>query len=168
MLRQGLRLKVASQSFGIDNRSYAPGTIMIPVAGQNKSPEQIHGIINEAAQLSGVNFYDMDSGLTPNGIDLGSDGFNLLRTPEIMLLVGDGVRSTDAGEIWHLLDQRYDMKISKVEVSAFNRADLNRYNVIIMAGGYLQRSVSRPNEGMGPARGHPHRLPGSHCLGKKQ
>jgi hypothetical protein len=147
MLRQGLRLKVASQSFGIDNRSYAPGTIMIPVAGQNKSPEQIHGIINQAAQLSGAKFFDMDSGLTPNGIDLGSDGFNLLRSPEIMLLVGDGVRSTDAGEIWHLLDQRYDMKISKVDVSAVNRSNLNRYNVIIMAGGsYSGLSADRMKE----------------------
>lgn len=135
LLNQGLRLKVASQPFAIDKRSYRPGTVMLPVAGQNKTPEQIHGLVTLASQMAGVRFYDMDTGLTPTGIDLGSGDFRPLKLPEVLLLVGEGVQSTDAGEIWHLLDQRYDMKVAKVETGTANRISLNRYNVIIMPSG---------------------------------
>ncbi|HRD83154.1 MAG TPA: zinc carboxypeptidase, partial [Saprospiraceae bacterium] len=44
-------------------------------------------------------------------------------------------RSTDAGEIWHLLDQRYDMRVTKVEMTALGRVDLNKYTAVIMPGG---------------------------------
>jgi len=135
LLQQGLRMKVASTGFSMDNRAYPPGTILLPVVGQNKTPEQIHGLITIASQIGGVRFYDMDTGLTPIGIDLGSDDFRLLKTPEVLLLVGEGVRSTDAGEIWHLLDQRYDMRVTKVEMTALGRVDLNKYTAVIMAGG---------------------------------
>ena len=135
LLQQGLRMKVASTGFSINNRSYPPGTILLPVAGQNKTPEQIHGLLTIASQMAGVRFYDMDTGLTPVGIDLGSDDFKLLKTPEVLLLVGEGVRSTDAGEIWHLLDQRYDIRVTKVEMTALGRVDLNKYTAVIMPGG---------------------------------
>lgn len=135
LLQQGLRLKVASKPFSIDTRSYSPGTIMLPVAGQNKTAEQIHGLVTVASQISGVRFFDMDTGLTPDGIDLGSGDFRPLKLPQILLLTGDGVRSTDAGEIWHLLDQRYDMRVTKVEGASIGRISLDRYTVIIMPGG---------------------------------
>lgn len=135
LLQQGLRLKVAAKPFRIDNRSYSPGTVMLPVAGQGKTPEQLHGLVTVASQTAGVRFFDMDTGLTPEGIDLGSGDFKPLKQPEVLLMVGDGVRSTDAGEIWHLLDQRYDMKVAKVEAAAIGRVDLGRYTAIIMPGG---------------------------------
>ncbi len=135
LLKQGLLLKVASAPFALDKRNYAPGAIMLPVAGQGKTPEQIHGLVTLASQMAGVRFYDMDTGLTPTGIDLGSGDFRPLKLPEVMLIVGDGIQNTDAGEIWHLLDQRYDMKVTKVETGALGRIDINRYNVIIMPGG---------------------------------
>jgi hypothetical protein len=51
------------------------------------------------------------------------------------MFVGPGVTAGSAGEIWHLLDQRFDMPLALVETSAFGRVDLNKYSVIIMADG---------------------------------
>lgn len=48
------------------------------------------------------------------------------------LLVGDGITPYDAGEIWHLFDQRYDMKITKLDTRNFSSADLRRYTDIII------------------------------------
>ena len=47
---------------------------------------------------------------TSQGIDLGSSDFTTVKKPEIALLVGDGVRSYDAGEIWHLLDTDIELQ----------------------------------------------------------
>jgi hypothetical protein len=47
-------------------------------------------------------------------------------------LVGKGVTYNDAGEIWHLFDQRYDMKLSKIDTEYFNTVDLDRYTALII------------------------------------
>ena len=135
LLAQGLRLKVAAQPFSIKGHSFAPGTILLSVAEQTKNPDQIHELVTKASQLAGVSFWDMDTGLTPEGIDLGSANFVSLKKPEILLATGEGVNSLDAGEVWHLLDQRYDMRVTKVDVAAMSRISLERYNVIILADG---------------------------------
>jgi hypothetical protein len=51
------------------------------------------------------------------------------------MIVGPGVNATDAGELWFLLDQRMNMTVSHLESAVFNRADLNKYNTLIMVGG---------------------------------
>jgi hypothetical protein len=49
--------------------------------------------------------------------------------------VGDGVSGYEAGQIWHLLDQRVGMPITKVDVSDFGRIDWGRYDVLVLVGG---------------------------------
>jgi hypothetical protein len=55
--------------------------------------------------------------------------------PRVAMLVGNGVSATDAGEIWHLMDQRMDMPATHLDVQSFARADLSRYNTLIMVSG---------------------------------
>jgi len=50
--------------------------------------------------------------------------------------VGDGVRSYDAGEIWHLFDTRYDMKITKIDTRYFKNVDLSTYTDLILPSGW--------------------------------
>lgn len=55
--------------------------------------------------------------------------------PKIAMIVGNGTNALDAGEVWHLLDQRFNIPATHLEQATFNRANLNRYNTIIMVGG---------------------------------
>ncbi|MDZ7649884.1 MAG: hypothetical protein U5K54_23605 [Cytophagales bacterium] len=52
-----------------------------------------------------------------------------------MMPIGAGVSSYEAGEVWHLLDQRIGMPISKVDLLNFSRVNLSDYNVLVMVGG---------------------------------
>ena len=52
-----------------------------------------------------------------------------------MILGGSGVTPNDVGEVWHLLDRRYDMQLSIVEIPRFNSISLSRYNTIVMVNG---------------------------------
>jgi hypothetical protein len=51
------------------------------------------------------------------------------------MITGPGVNATDAGEVWHLLDQRMNMTATHLEPTIFNRAELNKYNTLILVGG---------------------------------
>ena len=77
--------------------------------------EDIYNKLLEIAKKYNINFKSQSTGIT-SGIDLGSDYFINVNQPVIGLIVGDGVRSYDAGEIWHLLDTRYNIPITKLDV----------------------------------------------------
>ncbi len=142
LLNKNLRAKVATQPFSTGSRTLQPGTIMIPVQGQDDlNPETVHKIITEAARATGVLFLDQDTGLTPAGMDLGSGNFKPLEKAKILLLSGNGTSSYNVGAIWHLLDQRYDISVTMIDANDLDGSDLSRYNTIILANGNY-RTVS--------------------------
>lgn len=131
VLKKGLRAKVSMKRFKANGKSYDYGTILIPARNQDLTTSELFTFLNDLAQDSHINIDAVSTGLN-DGIDLGSNNFRSLELPKIALLVGEGMSSYDAGEIWHLLDTRYDIIATKLDTKNFSRADLNRYNTIIM------------------------------------
>ncbi|MFH0843512.1 MAG: M14 family zinc carboxypeptidase [Bacteroidota bacterium] len=134
----GIITKVATGRFTYDDGSFRHeflyGTILVPVSGQSLSPEQVRSLIGTIAADCRITVYGVSTSLTPEGIDLGSSGFTVLRKPSILMIVGDGTNSTDAGEIWHMLDTRFNMPVTMVTASRFGSVDLSGYNVLIITG----------------------------------
>lgn len=139
LLKNDLRAKVAMKQFGTKDKSYDYGTIMIPVQNQSKNADELYQFLNELAKESHVQIDAISTGLT-EGVNLGSNEFRPLTLPKVALIVGNGISSYDAGEIWHLLDQRYDMILTKLDTDNLGRVDLSRYNTIIMPSGNLDKS----------------------------
>ena len=137
LLNKGIRIKASQKQFKANGKTYDYGTLMIPAKNQSKSPENLYQLISQLAEESHLNIDAVSTGLN-DGIDLGSNNFRPLELPKIALLVGDGMTSYDAGEIWHLLDTRYDIPVTKLDTRNFGRVDLSRYNVIIMVNGRLE------------------------------
>jgi hypothetical protein len=131
ILQKGLRAKVGMKPFTLENKTYDYGTILIPVQNQKFSANEIFEFLSEVSKKTNVSITNVNTGLT-HGIDLGSGQFRLVKRPEVALLVGDGVNSSDAGEIWHVFDQRYDILITKLDTKNFNRTDISRYTDIII------------------------------------
>ena len=131
ILDKGLRVKTATRKFSIKGREYDYGTYMIPVQSQDLNSDEIYELLNEVSKEYNVNFESHSTGIT-DGIDFGSNNFIIVKQPKIGLIVGDGVRSYDAGEIWHLLDVRYDIPISKLDIGNLRYMDLNKYSHIIL------------------------------------
>jgi len=134
ILNQGVRAKVSLRPFSIEGNQYDYGTILIPVHNQSKNATELYDLLNKVAQESHVQIRGVSTGLT-QGVDLGSSEFKTLKEPKIALLVGNGISSNDAGEIWHLFDTRYDITVTKLDTDNLNRTDLSRYNTIIAVSG---------------------------------
>lgn len=123
-----------------DLMKFGYGTVVIPVAYQKSI-----GAIELAQKLDalgrkwGISFYSVDSGYIPNGSDLGSANYTPLTKPRILMVAGESVNSRDAGELWHLFDQRYQIPVTITDISALGRINLNRYTTLILPGGGLQR-----------------------------
>lgn len=139
ILAAGLIAKVATKQFSAETTEgvldFDYGSILIPVQIQHKSAEAIYDLLNKIAARDGIDFYAVQTGLTPTGIDLGSRNMENLRLPRTLMIVGDGASSYDAGEVWHLFDQRYDMPITMVTKDDFGSIDLSHYNTLILVSG---------------------------------
>ena len=131
ILNENLRAYVAMQEFTSNSKTYDYGTIMIPVQNQMLTADEIHNRLSKISAESKVTITAINTGMT-GGVNLGSNQFRVLEPQKVAILVGDGISPYDAGEIWHLFDQRYDMLITKLDVANFGRADLSRYTDIII------------------------------------
>ena len=131
LLKKGIRAKVGMTPFTSQNKEYDYGTILIPVQNQDLSSKDIAKAVEEIVAQTGVTIDPANSGQTQK-INLGSNQFKALKLPKVAMLVGDGINPYDAGEIWHLFDQRYDMRITKLDTKNFGRVDISKYTDIIM------------------------------------
>ena len=136
MQSKGLMVSSAFKPFssqtkaGIKEFNY--GSILIPVRNQNKDVDEVFEIIQEAQQKFEVPIYAVDSGFSKSGPDLGSRNFAVITKPKTAMLIGEGVNSYEAGEVWHLLDTRVEMPITKIRSSMFDRVSLNEYTALVL------------------------------------
>ncbi len=133
ILEKGIRVKVAGSAFAMDGKQFDYGTVLIPVQNQEMSSGEIYEFLSEVAAEDHIHIHAVSTGLT-QGIDLGSSEFKRIKKQKVALIVGKGIRSYDAGEIWHLFDTRYDMKITKIDLDYLPETDLSSYTDIILPG----------------------------------
>jgi hypothetical protein len=131
------RLMVAPFTIPVEGapRRFERSTIALPLATGGVEPGEIHQTVRRLADETGVSFYAVATGRTDDGPDLGGPSARVLRQPRIALLSGPGTRSSQVGEIWHLLNERMGVPVTLLELDRLPRADLGRYNTLIVPGG---------------------------------
>lgn len=148
LLSGGAIVKTAFKPFtakaGGSDRSFGYGSLIIPVQQQNLSPDSLFRLVSAVSKEAGVAIQGVETGYSVGGIDLGSNQVRTVKKPEALMLVGpgpssapfsSGVSAYEAGEVWHLLDRRVGMPITKVDLAAFPRVNLSRYNTLVMVSG---------------------------------
>lgn len=141
LLSEDITARVAHKPFRSNTSSgdgdieFGYGTIIIAVQEQDLSPEELYEKLQEIASEHKVTFYNVSTGMTPSGIDLGSNNVQPVEKPEVALVVGSGTSSYRAGEAWFLLNKHVGLGVTKIRKPQFPRTDLNRYNTIILVDG---------------------------------
>ncbi len=139
MQQKGIVASSAAKPFKAKTRNGAKdfnyGAVLITVSLQKNDATSVFKTIKEAQGKFEVPIFAIDSGLSLGGIDLGSGTISPIKKVKAAMLIGDGVRSYEAGEVWHLLDTRVGMPITKIPMRNFNRVNLDRYTTLVMVSG---------------------------------
>ena len=135
ILQKGIRAKVSMKNFTNGNTSYDYGTVFIPVQNQSLNASELYVFLQNVAKNSNISMDGVVTGLN-EGIDLGSNNFRNIKKQKVAMLVGDGITGNDSGEIWHLLDQRFDIALTRLDMRGFNRVDISKYTSIIIPSSY--------------------------------
>ena len=149
LIDAGVLPKVATQPITISSHgeivSLPAGAILVPLGwqGGDLSDDKIHALMGMIAEEDGIEVYPVNSGRTPQtGMDLGSRNFASIPLPKVLLLVGEGVASYDAGEVWHHLDARMDIPVHMVDKRDIDGLDLHNYTHLVLVGGNHSDLVS--------------------------
>jgi hypothetical protein len=146
LLAEEIRVYAATKPFAADTpdgkRSFARGTIVVPVGTQGEKRDAVEPILREIAARDGVDVHVFDSGLTPDGIDLGSPSLRRLKPVKPLIVVGPGVRGYEVGEVWHLFDTRVGLPLSMVDIHRLDGVDFSNYTHLILVGGKYEKTLS--------------------------
>lgn len=135
----GVRTKVASRPLTAytetGTKEFGSGSILVALGIQDIDENEIYQVLQQSAEEDGVEIYNITGGLSASGIDVGSPSMNILEKPSLAILGGPGVSNLEVGEIWHQLDQRYQIPLSIIDKYRMGGVDLDKYNTIIMVNG---------------------------------
>ncbi len=132
LLDKGIRVKVGLKQFTLKGKKFDYGTYLIPSKNQKIDSDSLYKLLSKLNSKTSISISSVSTGLTEKGIDLGSNNFLTLRQPKVAMLVGNGIRSYDAGEIWHLMDTRYQIPVTKIDISYLSSIDLSKYSHFII------------------------------------
>ena len=139
LLREDVEVRIATRPLEVrtvgGRQSFGYGTVFVPLGLQPERAEEIRAILETAAREDGVAVRAISSGLTGGGIDLGSPSLEPLARPVPAVVIGDGVASYAAGEVWHHLDHRLGMEVALADRSYLGNLDLGRYTHLVLPDG---------------------------------
>lgn len=139
LLAAGIEPRVATVPFDLELEGnlhhFDRGTIVVYNGLQQMPAMQVYDRVRKGGEGVPVKVYPLDSGTGPQK-DLGSKSFRAVILPKIAILCGTGAAASETGELWYLLDQKFSIPATMLDISRFDAADLSRYNVLVVNGNY--------------------------------
>ena len=147
LLVNNIKVKVASKAFTSviegKSHSFAAGSIVI-LSGVQKQPHWQALMLNASNEV-GIKLLPLSTGLTTQGIDLGSSSLKMVDKPKVLLLGGTGLSQYEAGEIRFYIDETLNIPLSIIDHEKFSKVDISSYSHIILVDGdykYINSKVS--------------------------
>jgi hypothetical protein len=137
LLSNGIKAKVATKTFSSEidgkTKNFATGTIVLPAGIQTKNDWR--NIVEQTANENSLKVFNIDTGLTINGVDVGSGSIKPVEPVKVLLIGGKGSSQYEAAEILYYLDDTLNIPVTIVERNRLLRVDLAQYTHIIMVDG---------------------------------
>ncbi len=118
-----------------DEHEFERSSIVIPAKQNGISDDALFDLVHRISEKDHVVINSLTSGRTIDGPDLGSPAMRVLNKPEVAIIAGRGTSSYEAGEAWHLLNERMHMPVTLLNIDMIGRANLQRYTTIVMVHG---------------------------------
>lgn len=111
------------------------GDIVIQAQGSESPQVELQAELIKLADTHKVNIYGIDSGLGLGDFSIGSPDVRSLEKPQVFTIIGQGVNSYDAGELWHYMDYHLHLPMTMIDKKDLASASINRYNTLVIVEG---------------------------------
>lgn len=135
LLEADARVRAATKPFSMGGSSFSEGSLVLLAGIQDEDKsDAVYNILQKAAS-EGIQIQSYNTQVTQSGPGFGTAHFKIVPRVKPLLLVGEGVRSYDAGEAWFELDQRLGVAPVMVEIARLGGVDLADYTHLILVDG---------------------------------
>ena len=143
LLQDNVRVSITERSFTHAGRSWPPGSLVITRRANRHLGDRLPQIIDNIASRYHRDVQSVTTGLTEQGIDLGSPYVHPLEKPVVAVPSGNGIQSGSLGEIRHFFDYTLGYPLAVFHASGISAFPLEKYNVLLLPeGGYSDWSES--------------------------
>jgi hypothetical protein len=140
LMEQGIKVRVIDKATALSNQALPRGTVFV-TAMDNPKSENLVELISAEAKMLNIDLVSVGSGYGAGDLpDWGGAHFRLLTRPQIAILSQQGFSSYDVGSSWWAIDTHLGIRHSQIDTAYLSRADLRRYNTIVMPNGYRPMS----------------------------
>ena len=129
LLKKGYNVRLKQEASTIKSQVFPRGSLLIR---KHENPATLTDDLQQISTETGTKIYGINTSLAEKGSDLGGDENYLLTEPRIALLAGPNLSAYNVGAMWYLLDYELGMRFSIIPNANINRADLRKYNVLIL------------------------------------
>jgi hypothetical protein len=138
----GGRVHVLGRASTFAGRRWPAGTWFIPARGNDTVQARVTraGLGSHAVPVA--------TGLSEDGIDLGSGQVRHVRLPRVAVVSGEGVSPTSFGAHWFYLEQHLGMPFDAVLGADLATLDLSEYDVIVLPDA-AARAIGTAEEALG-------------------
>ena len=134
LLKSGLKVRVAQQDFVVEGRSHSAGTLVVN-KGDNRKMVNFDRLMQQMAGEAPISLTGVKTGFVDQGKDFGSRAYQLIETPKVAILGGEGVRSYSFGQLWYYLEQKLEYPFQAYETADLGDLDYEVFNTLVLTDG---------------------------------
>jgi hypothetical protein len=132
-LLEDLSVKSSDEAFTLQGRRYPAGTLVIDVAD---NANDVHQAVRDIASISGANIVAVDDSWVTEGPSLGSSKMVRHNRPDIAIAWDSPTYAPSAGQARFVIEQQFDYPVTAIRTARIAKADLSRYEVLILPESY--------------------------------
>ena len=128
-LRQGIDVKSTDKAFTHSGTRYPAGTLIVDVADNS---DALLESINGLAATTGADVVAVDSSWVTDGPNFGSENVVRFNQPRVAIAWDAPTSSYSAGNTRFVIERQFDFPVTAIRINQLKRADLSRYQVLIL------------------------------------
>ena len=132
-LKKGLEPLSPDVGFTQNGRSFPAGTLVFKTEDH---PDDLRSTLAELARATGAEVVAADTSWVEDGVNWGSRQVVKIHAPRIALAWDEPVSGLSAGATRYFLERKLGYPVTPIRVSSLARADLRRYQVLILPGAW--------------------------------
>lgn len=138
-LREGVRVRAATEPFDLAGRSWAGGTAIVRV---DENGSDLAAVLGAVAAKHHAEVVPIDDSYVRRGTSLGSNSVRALREPRVALLYDEPGSTYSTGWARYVLERRYGQRTTAVRTDALGGLILSDYDVIVLPSGNYGGALS--------------------------
>lgn len=142
LLQKKIRVRYAEAPFTASGKSFPAGTLIITRSGNStRFDEDVISLAN--AFKTGLDV--VGTGFVEKGWDFGSDKVHYIKPVRIAVMMGQGISSLAAGEVWHFFEQQIGYPVTVIDEKNLDVVTWKNIDVLILPDGNYKYFSEKEN-----------------------